>query len=155
VSRIHAEAERVVNARAPEIYALLSDYRTGHPSILPPEHFLDYTVEQGGQGAGTVVRFRVRAGGRERPYRMEVSEPDPGRLLAERDSTSSLLTTFTLTPVGNGAQTRLRITTEWEGAHGVGGFFERTFAPLALRRIYEKELNLLSAAVGAESPSAG
>jgi hypothetical protein len=151
MSRIHVEAERVVNARATEIYEFMSDYRTRHPSILPPEHFLDYQVEAGGQGAGTIVRFHIRAGGRDRPYRMEVSEPDPGRVLAERDTTSSLVTIFRLYPLADELQTRLRITTEWEGSGGVGGFFERTFAPGVLRSVYNKELERLAAAL---SPTA-
>jgi hypothetical protein len=148
MSRIHVEAERVVNARPQEVYDFLSDYRTRHPSILPPENFLDYQVETGGKGAGTVIRMRMHAGGRDRPYRLEVSEPEPGRLLAEHDTTSSLVTTFGLTPVADGSQTLVRITTEWVGSGGIGGFFERTFAPGALRRIYDTELSRLEAVAG-------
>jgi hypothetical protein len=153
MSRIHVEAERVVNARAKEVYDFMSDYRTRHPSILPPENFLGYQVETGGQGAGTIVQFRVRAGGRDRLYRMEVSEPDPGRVLAERDTTSSLVTTFRFAPLADDSQTRVRISTEWEGSGGIGGFFERTFAPGVLRSVYSKELNRLAAALSAESGS--
>jgi Polyketide cyclase / dehydrase and lipid transport len=147
MSRIHVEAERLVNARANEIYQFFADYRVRHPSVLPPENFLDYAVESGGQGAGTIVRFRMHAGGRDRPYRMEVSEPEPGRVLAERDTLSSLVTTFTMTREGDGAQTCVRIASEWEGAGGIGGFFERTFAPGAIRGIYTKELGMLAAKV--------
>jgi hypothetical protein len=151
MSRIHVEAERVVNARPQEVYDFLSDYRTRHPSILPPENFLDYQVEAGGKGAGTIIRMRMHAGGRDRPYRMEVSEPEPGRLLAERDMTSSLVTTFGLTPVADGSQTLVRISTEWVGGGGIGGFFERTFAPGVLRSVYTQELNLLAAALSPAS----
>ncbi len=153
MSRIHVEAERLLNARADQVYSILADYRTRHPSILPPQNFLDYTVESGGQGAGTIVRFRMHAGGRDRLYRMEVSEPDPGRVLRERDTTSSLVTTFTMTPVGDGAQTSVRIATEWESARGIGGFFERTFAPGVIRSIYVQELGMLAAAAEAGAAS--
>jgi polyketide cyclase/dehydrase/lipid transport protein len=147
MSRIQVEAERVIAAPADAIYALLADYRQGHPSILPPENFVDYRVEEGGRGAGTIASFRVRAGGRERGYRIQVSEPTPGGILVERDLNSSLVTTFSLVPVSGGQQTRIRIRTEWQGGRGVGGFFERTFAPMAMRRIYTHELDLLTAAV--------
>jgi hypothetical protein len=33
------------------------------------------------------------------------------------------------------------VRTTWNGAGGIGGFFERTFAPKGLRRVY---LDLLS-----------
>src|SRR6478672_6893033 len=123
MARIQVEAERVIDAPADDVYALLSDYRQGHPSVLPPESFIGYKVEEGGRGAGTVVSFRIRAGGRERPYRMRVSEPTPGSMLVERDQTSSLETTFSLAPLSGGRRTRLRIRTEWQGGRGVGGFF--------------------------------
>jgi hypothetical protein len=35
----------------------------------------------------------------------------------------------------------------WDGAGGIGGFFERMFAPRALRRVYDDVLEKLSAAV--------
>ena len=40
---------------------------------------------------------------------------------------------------------QVRISTTWQGAGGVGGFFERLFAPRVLRRIYADELNRLDA----------
>ena len=43
--------------------------------------------------------------------------------------------------------------TEWQGGRGVGGFFERTFAPVGLRRIYGEMLDRLATA--ATSPAAG
>jgi hypothetical protein len=137
---VHAEAERVIGAPPEEIYAFLADYQARHPRILPPEHFIAYAVEEGGQGEGTIVRIRVRAGGRERPYRMRVSEPARGRVLQESDLLSSLVTRYTLVPLDDNRRTLVRVETEWDGAGGVGGFFERTFAPVALRRIYDEEL---------------
>jgi uncharacterized protein YndB with AHSA1/START domain len=144
---IHVEASRTVDAPPDEVYQFLVDYRTKHPSILPRASFVGYTVEEGGTGAGTVISFRVRAGGRERPYRMRISEPEPGRILQEQDTMSSLVTSFTLTPVAGNAQTNVTIETQWQGGSGIGGFMERTFAPMAMRRIYANELDLLAAAV--------
>jgi hypothetical protein len=92
-------------------------------------------------GAGTVVRFTITAGGRRRGYRTEVAEPEPGRVITESDTGSSLVTTFAVTP--DGPQSRVRIVTTWQGAGGVGGFFERLFAPKVLRGIYADELDRL------------
>ena len=92
--------------------------------------------------AGTVTRFKVTAGGRTREYRMEVAEPEPGRVLTESDTHSSLITTFTVTPEDE--RCRVRIATSWEGAGGVGGFFERRFAPRVMRRLYADELERLN-----------
>ena len=69
---------------------------------------------------------------------MHVAEPEPGRVITESDENSSLVTTFTVTPSGEGS--RVRISTSWEGAGGVGGFFERLFAPRVMRRMYADEL---------------
>lgn len=115
--------------------------REHHPRFLP-EAFSDFQVESGGIGAGTVMRFNVTAGGRSRAYRMHVEEPDPGRVLTEKDTNSSLLTTFALAPEGDG--TRVNITTSWQGAGGVGGIFERLFAPRVMRNIYADELQRLA-----------
>jgi hypothetical protein len=147
MSGIRVEASRVVDAPAEVVYRFLADYRERHPSILPPGSFVGYKVEEGGNGAGTVISFRIRAGGRERPYRMRVSEPERGHMLREQDTASSLATTFTMTPVAGNTQTRLSIQTQWDGGSGIGGFFERTFAPMAMRRIFRQELELLANAV--------
>ena len=74
--------------------------------------------------------------------RLTVAEPEPGRVLTESDSNSSLVTTFTVTP--DGSACNVRISTSWNGAGGIGGFFERTFAPKALAKIYADELDRLN-----------
>jgi hypothetical protein len=45
---------------------------------------------------------------------------------------------------------RLRLSTVWEGHGGLGGFFERTFAPRGLRRIHGELLDNLTRRLGAE-----
>lgn len=145
MSEIHVEASRTLNAPAEAVYGLLRDYRRRHPSILPPA-FHDYGIEEGGEGAGTVFHVNVRAGGRTIHYHMQVSEPNPGRVLQEKDITTSLTTTFTVTPVDQNHST-LRIATRWTGGSGIGGFMERTFAPGVMRRIYNEELDRIAAAV--------
>jgi uncharacterized protein YndB with AHSA1/START domain len=140
MTELHVTAERLVGAPAEHVYRCIADFRTHHPRFLPPA-FSDFRVEEGGVGAGTVTSFRVTAGGRSRAYRMRVDEPEPGRVLTESDTQSSLVTRFTVTPEGPGS--RVRIDTRWQGAGGVGGFFERLFAPRVLRRLYADELDRL------------
>lgn len=138
---ISVAAERRIDAPAEIVYGYLADMSV-HPRFLPPA-FSEFEVESGGVGKGTVTRFKVTAGGRTRQYRMEVSEPEPGRVLTETDTNSSLVTTFTVTP--DGGASRVRIETTWAGAGGIGGFFERMFAPRTMRGIYDDELERLNA----------
>ena len=56
------------------------------------------TVEKGGKGAGTVIRVLMNVLGVDRTYYMEVSEPEPGRVLAETDQDAGVTTTFTVKP---------------------------------------------------------
>jgi hypothetical protein len=123
------------------VYGYLADRREHHPHFLPPA-FSDFEVESGGVGTGTVTRFKVTAGGRTREYRMAVTEPEPGRVLQENDTNSTLVTTFTVTPSGESASA-VRIETSWDGAGGIGGFFERLFAPRVMQGIYRDELDRL------------
>jgi len=142
VARIVVSAEGAVDAPAEAVYRYIADMREHHPHFLPPA-FSDFQVESGGVGAGTVTRFKLTAGGRTREYRTKVAEPEPGRILTESDTGSSSVTTFTVSP--QGAASRVRISTSWDGAGGIGGLFERMFAPRVLRGIYEDELKRLDA----------
>ena len=142
MGKIVVSAERVVDAPADTVYRYVADMRDHHPRFLPPE-FSDFRVESGGVGAGTITRFTVTAGGRTRQYRMKVEEPEPGRVLTESDTGSSLVTTTTVSPQGGASL--VRISTSWDGAGGIGGFFEKMFAPRAMRAIYTDELERLDA----------
>jgi len=137
---IRVNAERLIDAPADVVYGCLADMEQ-HRHFLPPA-FSDFRVEEGGHGAGSLTRFKVTAGRRTREYRMRVEEPEPGRVLTESDQGSSLVTTFTVDPEGERA--RVRISTTWEGAGGVGGVFERLFAPRVMRGIYADELERLN-----------
>src|SRR5438270_7382228 len=103
---IHVAAERTVEAPPEEVYSYLADLREHHPRFLPPA-FSDLQIESGGVGAGTIFSVRLNAGGRSRAYRMQVAEPDPGRVITESDMDSSLVTTFTVEPQGGGSLVRI------------------------------------------------
>ena len=149
MGKVEASAERTIDAPAGQVYGHLADMHQ-HPQFLPPA-FSDFQVEEGGVGAGSVTRFAVTAGGRTRSYRMRVTEPEPGRVLVESDTNSSLVTTFNVEP--RDAKSLVRISTSWDGAGGIGGFFERTFAPRAMHRIYLDELERLNAYARDQQPS--
>jgi hypothetical protein len=133
-------AERTVNAPPDVAYRCIADMREHHPNILPAA-FSDFEVESGGVGAGTVIRYKMTAGGRTRQFRSQVAEPEPGRVLTESDTNSSAVTTFTVAP--QGAASQVTISCTWNGAGGIGGFFERLFAPRAMHGILVDELQRL------------
>jgi hypothetical protein len=141
MAKVVAAAERSIDAPADQVYSYLADMHV-HQRFLPPA-FSDFKIEQGGVGAGTVTSFKITAGGRTRSYRMQVSEPAAGRTLVETDTGSSLVTTYDVAPQGD--RSLVSITTSWDGASGIGGFFERTFAPRAVERLYNEALDRLNA----------
>ena len=93
--------EGSVGAPAPLTYRLIADDE--HHRHILPAGFSDFQVLEGRVGAGTLHRFKVTAGGRERQYVMRVEEPEPGRVITETDQSSSLVTTFTVTSAGEDA----------------------------------------------------
>ncbi len=141
MSQVTVIAEREIGAPADVVYAILANYRDHHPHILPPA-FSELHVEQGGVGAGTVISFTYRAGGRVRSFRDLVAEPDPGSVLTESDTTgrTDKVTTFTVTPLGE--LSRVRIETRW-APHGIEGLVELLFAALQLRPSMLDELDRL------------
>lgn len=141
MAKINVSEERSVGAPPDAVYGYVADHEH-HARFLPPA-FQDFRVEAGGVGAGTITRFTLNAGGRSRDYRMEVAEPEPGRVLTESDTESTLVTTWTVEP--DGPNSRVRISTTWQGAGGIGGFFERLFAPRVMRGLYADELERLDA----------
>ncbi|WP_448625495.1 SRPBCC family protein [Geodermatophilus sp. URMC 64] len=141
MSEVVATAEHVVRAPADRVRAALTDYEGARRRAMP-EQFSDYRVEAGGTGAGTRVRWRFAATSkRVRDQLVEVTEPDADTVV-ERDVNSSMVTTWTLRPADAGVTT-VRARTTWNGASGIGGFFERTFAPKGLRRVYGELLTRL------------
>jgi hypothetical protein len=82
---------------------------------------------------------------------MMVTEPIPGTSLQEKDETSSMTVTWEVSPRGAGS--RVTVTNQWNGAGGIGGFFERRFAPSGLKKVLDKALAGLDQSVTQSSPS--
>ncbi|MEU0006763.1 SRPBCC family protein [Streptomyces sp. NPDC006314] len=145
MAQVEATTERVVAADAEKVFDALADYRETRQKLLP-EHFSEYEVREGGDGEGTLVHWKLQATSkRVRDCLLEVSEPTDGELV-EKDRNSSMVTTWRVTPAGEG-RSRVVVTTTWKGAGGIGGFFEKTFAPKGLGRIYDAVLANLAAEV--------
>ncbi|MFD3475462.1 SRPBCC family protein [Streptomyces sp. NPDC058695] len=143
MAQVEAITERVIAAKPDDVFDALADY-SGTRAKLLPEHFSEYEVREGGDGEGTLVHWKLQATSkRVRDCLLEVSEPTDGELV-EKDRNSSMVTTWRVTPSGEGAS-RVVVSTVWNGAGGIGGFFEKTFAPKGLGRIYDAVLAKLAA----------
>src|SRR5436190_22625553 len=146
-----ASATKIVKAPPEVVYAILADYRSGHQKILPKPYFLFTSVEQGGTGAGTIIRFQMRVLGTIRSYRAVISEPQPGRQLDEIYlEPDGMVTRFLVQPDARN-DSRVTIMTEGKTPRtGLIGSLERLITMVCLRHIFRKELSLL-AAVAEES----
>ncbi|MCI2238403.1 SRPBCC family protein [Kineococcus sp. TRM81007] len=142
MSTVSATTTRRIDAPAEQVLAALADYNGTRPRLLP-EQFSDYAVLSGGIGPGTQVRWKLHATKkRVRDVLADVSSTD-AHALVEKDRNSSLVTTWRVEADGPDAA-EVVVTNEWQGAGGVGGFFERTFAPRGLDRIYGELLDNLA-----------
>ncbi|EFL22338.1 MULTISPECIES: SRPBCC family protein [Streptomyces] len=149
MGQVEATTERIVTGKPEDVFDALADYREVRPRLLT-EQFSEYEIREGGDGEGTLVHWRLQATSkRVRDCLLEVSEPSDGQLV-EKDRNSSMVTTWTVTPAGEG-KSRVVVTSVWNGATGIGGFFERTFAPKGLARIYDGVLEKLAAELPAQS----
>ncbi|WP_327352195.1 SRPBCC family protein [Streptomyces sp. NBC_01304] len=145
MAQVEATTERIIAAEPDDVFDALADY-SGTRAKLLPAHFSEYEVREGGDGKGTLVHWKLQATSKRiRDCLLEVDEPTDGQLV-EKDRNSSMVTTWTVTPAGEG-RSRAVVTTVWNGAGGIGGFFEKTFAPKGLARIYDELLAKLAAEV--------
>ena len=142
-------ASALIPARRERVYSLIANYRDGHPRIVPKQ-FSSIVVEQGGVGAGTVIRFQVSMIGMKRSFRAAITEPEPGRVLVGTDlDTNGAVTTFTVDPGTAPAESRVTISTQLPVRKGPLGIVEKTFSTLFLRPMYVQELaNLARVATG-------
>ena len=142
-------ASALIPARRERVYSLIANYRDGHPRIVPKQ-FSNLTVEQGGVGAGTVIRFQMSVLGKKQSFRAAISEPEPGRVLVETDlDTNGAVTTFTVDAGTAPAESRVTISTQLPVRSGPFGFVEKKLSTLLLRPMYVQELaNLARVATG-------
>jgi hypothetical protein len=126
------------------VYTIIADYRDGHPHILPKPHFVCLAVEQGGVGAGTVIRFQMRLMGRIQTFRAAITEPEPGRVLMETDMQTGAVTTFAVESRADAQHAAVTITTTTTVRDGLLGRLEAWLTTRLLRPIYMQELAQLA-----------
>lgn len=136
MGQVSASSSITVAAAPEQALAALADYETVRPRILS-EQYLDYRVVEGGQGNGTVAQWTLKAT-EKRSRDIKSTVTVAGNTITETDANSSLITTWVVAPEGSGST--VTTTTQWKGAGGIGGFFERTFAPLGLKKIQAQVL---------------
>ncbi|ARF78182.1 SRPBCC family protein [Kitasatospora aureofaciens] len=145
MGQVQATTERVYDAAPERVYEALADYQVTRPKLLPAQ-YSEYEVRVGGTGAGTQVHWKLQATEkRVRDCLFTVSAPKPDQLV-EKDANSSMVITWTVAAAGEG-RSKVTVTATWQGATGIGGFFERTFAPKGLNRIHDQVLANLAAEV--------
>ena len=115
MGQVSASSTVLINAEPDAVLAAVADYQTVRPKILS-SHYSNYAVLQGGQGAGTVVTWKLQAT-ESRSRDVKASIDVAGKTVIEKDANSSLVTRYTVTPSGSGSV--VATTTEWVGA-GVG-----------------------------------
>jgi uncharacterized protein YndB with AHSA1/START domain len=152
MARVTATTQRTIEAPAERVAAALADYETVRPQILP-DAYGDYRVEPDRR-----VHWTLRATKKRVRDQLVAVEVDGARIV-ERDANSSMVTTWTVASEGTHRSAEgslagprfctVTVESTWDGATGIGGFFERTFAPKGLSRIHDGVLANLDAAVQA------
>jgi Polyketide cyclase / dehydrase and lipid transport len=152
MTRHRISASLRIDAPARRLYSIIADYRYGHPQILPRPPFVSMAVTNGGFGAGTEIDLAMQIMGKVHRYHGVVSEPEAGRVIAERYDGTGLITTFIVDPLDGGRRADVTISTDADVGRGLFGLVGRWMATCMLKPVYAKELNKL-AAVAATLPS--
>ncbi|MEU0498579.1 SRPBCC family protein [Mycobacterium sp. NPDC006124] len=145
MGQVSASSTVLINAEPDAVFAAVADYQTVRPKILS-SHYRDYQVLEGGHGAGTVASWKLQAT-ESRVRDVKATVDVAGHAVIEKDANSTMVTNYTVAPAGPGASVTVKTT--WQGAGGVKGFFEKTFAPLGLRKIQAEVLGNLKKQVEA------
>ncbi|WP_051342915.1 hypothetical protein [Pseudonocardia spinosispora] len=143
MAQLAATAVAMINGPIQQVYDALIDYRETRPKLLTAE-FADYEVRADDEVHWTIAldeAIRNKRGKkpkkqkgppRECLVRVEAGENS----IVERDTTSSLVTTWTMSDAGDD-RTAVRVEANWEGPDGFGALMSRQKEQLALRSVYE------------------
>jgi carbon monoxide dehydrogenase subunit G len=137
MGQVSAASTILIDADPATVLDAIADYQTVRPKILSPQ-YSEYQVLQGGHGQGTVAKWKLQAT-ESRVREVQANVDVAGHTVIEKDVNSSMVINWTVAPAGP-AGSSVTVKTTWNGAGGVKGFFEKTFAPLGLRRIQDEVL---------------
>lgn len=151
----NVSASALIPANPETVYALIADYKNGHPRIIPRPYFLSLNVEKGGYGEGTIIDFRTKVMGQIQSFHSVITEPTPGRILVETDQNTGAATTFSVEPRMDGKQSFVTITTALPVPDGIVGKIQGWLIARLLRPIYVKELQQLAVVAAEESFAVG
>lgn len=147
MGQVSASSTVLIDADPATVLTAVADYQNVRPKILS-EHYHDYRVLEGGQGAGTVATWKLQAT-KSRVRDVKATVDVAGHTVIEKDANSTLVTNYTVAPAGPGSS--VTVKTSWTGAGGVKGFFEKVFAPLGLKKIQAEVLANLKKQVETQS----
>ena len=137
MGQVSAASTILIDADPATVLDAVADYQSVRPKILSPQ-YSEYQVLQGGHGQGTVAKWKLQAT-ESRVREVQANVDVAGHTVIEKDANSSMVINWTVAPAGP-AGASVTVKTTWNGAGGVKGFFEKTFAPLGLRRIQDEVL---------------
>lgn len=140
MSVFNISASAVIPATPQRVYDIIADYRNDHPNIVPPKYFRNLVVEEGGTGAGTKIRFEMILFGKVQQAQSTITEPEPGRVLAESTTDGLAVTRFIVEPLDGGKAANVTISTEMKSM----GLIENAIIRFLFKRIYREELALLA-----------
>lgn len=133
------KVKRMIDATHSQVYNIVIDMEE-HRRILPKQ-FESLDVLKGGKGAGTIFRLNMNVMGNRSSLEMTITEPEPGRIVQERDETADVTTTWMLTPVEGGNRCLIQLTSKFRSKPGFAGIVERLIIPPVIRSIYRRELD--------------
>jgi hypothetical protein len=152
MGQVSASSTILIDAEPTVVLSAVADYSVVRPKILSP-HYSDYQVLDGGQGRGTVASWKLQAT-KSRSREIQATVDLAGRTVIEKDANSTLVTNWTVAPAGT-AGSSVTVKTTWSGTTGIGGFFEKIFAPVGLRKIQDEVLANLKKELERPVPTTG
>lgn len=142
MSKYEFSVSSLISAPPKVVYNIIADYKNGHPKILPKPPFVSLVVEEGGFGAGSVLKVQMKVAGKLQTFKTVVTEPEPGRVIVESNDTG-YITTFIVEPRNDGKKSYVTFITEIPNDSKLSKKIEFFFSKMILPAVYKKELENL------------
>src|SRR4030088_2063681 len=101
MAQVRPASTILINVEPAATLAAVADYQQVRPKILSPQ-YSEYQVLQGGQGAGTVAKWKLQAT-KSRVRDVQVNVDVAGHAVIEKDANSSMVINWTVAPAGPGS----------------------------------------------------